>query len=36
VTLSLVVIAVWVTWVVVIGVLTKVLVEAGKKVEKDE
>jgi len=36
VTFSLVIVAVWVTWVVVIGVVSKVLVEAGKKVEKDE
>jgi len=36
VTFSLVVIAVWVTWVIVIGVVSKVLVEAGKRFEKDE
>jgi len=36
VTFSLVIVAVWVTWVVVIGSVSKVLVEAGKKFEKDE
>jgi hypothetical protein len=36
VTFSLAVVAVWVTWVVLIGIVSKILVEAGKRAEKDD
>jgi uncharacterized membrane protein YdfJ with MMPL/SSD domain len=35
-TFSVVVIAVWVAWVVIVGVVSKVLIETGKRIERND
>ena len=35
-TFPIVIIAVWVTWVVIVGVVSKVLMEMGKKIERKD
>ena len=35
-TFSIVIIAVWVSWVVIVGVVSKVLIETGKKIERND
>jgi hypothetical protein len=35
-TFPIVIIAVWVVWVVIVGVVSKVLMETGKKIERND
>jgi hypothetical protein len=35
-TFSMVIIAVWVVWVVIVGVVSKVLMETGKRIERND
>jgi hypothetical protein len=35
-TFSIAIIAVWVAWVVIVGVVSKVLMETGKKIERND
>ena len=35
-TFPVVIIAVWVSWVVIVGVVSKVLIETGKKIERND